>query len=521
MALVYDELGNVIGDDSTPDIPTRPDVDAMKFELAKKNAQPQMSISEMGSNFLGNLKDYEQRLGLTNLKKLVSQIPAVKAVQPVAEVPISLATSVPAAFSYGYVPPGSPRKAYDEAQARAAAIQYQSTNPYTNQMLEDASEAFKGLPPYIGTMGAARLRPSDVQVLGKQAIETGREISSIPADFRMAQQGLKRMTDEGKPTYGVSIEQMASELGDYAARQKAQGKPTVSILGAENLMPETKLNAVRNVNEGQLLRPVDTRTVKFADTDMGEQVGIANFLANLKTVNLADPAQVTQSYRDLFFNDQPAIIDAYDAFTTSKIQEVYPNMSDTEAVAAYLIGVSKEQRAKDNLQWLNEFTQSPEARSLAATADTQLPTVAEFEDRVKATESFKAGPLMKQIAKYAGTKEDPLLQSARQGFTVYSPTALLGNTIPEQGLERIRRNAGQNPAGEYAQELADSNAKLTTLQNEIAELAQLRSTYAIGTPQYDATTNKQTEKRRALEREEENNQNTVSYTHLTLPTKLL
>jgi hypothetical protein len=507
MALVYDELGNIIGDDSTPDIPTRPDVDAMKFELAKKSTQPQMSIGEMGSNFLGNLKDYEQRLGLTNLKKLVSQIPAVKAVQPLAEVPISLASSVPAAFSYGYVPPGSPRKAYDEAQARAAAIQYQSTNPYTNQMLEDVSEAVKGLPPYIGTMGAARLRPSDVQVLGKQAIETGREISNIPADFRMAQQGLKRMTDEGKPTYGVSIQQMADELGDYAARQRAQGKPTVSILGAQNLMPDTKLNAVRNVNEGQLLRPVDMPTVKFADTDMGDQVGIANFLANLKTVDLADPAQVTQSYRDLFFNEQPALIDAYDTFKTAKIKEVYPNMSDTDAGAAYLIGVSEAQRAKDNLQWLNEFTQSPEARALAATADTQLPTVAEFEDRIKAAESFKAGPLMKQIAKYAGTAEDPLLQAARQGLTVYSPTALLGNTVPERGLERIRRTAGQKPAGEYAQELADSNAKLTTLQNEIAELAQLRSTYAIGTPQYDATTNKQTEKRRALEREEENNQN--------------
>tara|TARA_R110000868_G_scaffold117122_1_gene311195 strand:- start:8213 stop:13447 length:5235 start_codon:yes stop_codon:yes gene_type:complete len=507
MALVYDQLGNVIGDDGTPDIPTRPDVDAMKFELAKKNTQPQMSIGEMGSNFLGNLKDYEQRLGLTNLKKLVSQIPAAKAVQPVAEVPISLASSVPAAFSYGYVPPGSPRKAYDEAQARAAAIQYQSTNPYTNQMLEDVSEAVKGLPPYIGTMGAARLRPSDVQVLGKQAIETGREISSIPADFRMAQQGLKRMTDEGKPTYGVSIQQMADELGDYAQRQRERGKPTVSILGAQNLMPDTKLNAVRNVNEGQLLRPANTPTVKFADTEMGNQVGIAKFLASLKTVDLADPAQVTQSYRDLFFNEQPVIARAYDTFKTTKIKEAYPNMSDTEAGAAYLIGVSADQRAKDNLQWLDEFTQTPEAQTLATTEDAQLPTLAEFEDRIKATESFKAGPVMKQIAKYAGTAEDPLLKSARQGLTVYSPTALLGHVVPEQGLERIRKRRKQNPFGEYAQELADSNTRLTTLKNEIAELAQLRSTYAIGTPQYDATTNKQTEKRRALEREEENNQN--------------
>jgi len=501
MALVYDQLGNVIGDDGTPDIPTRPDVDAMQFELAKKNAQPQMSIGEMGSNFLGNLKDYEQRLGLTNLKKLVSQIPAVKAVQPIAEVPISLATSVPAAFSYGYVPPGSPRKAYDEAQARSAALQYQSDNPYTNQMLEDASEAFKGLPPYIGTMGAARLRPSDVQVLGKQAIETGREISNIPADFRMAQQGLKRMTDEGKPTYGVSIQQMADELGDYAARQRAQGKPTVSILGAESLMPETKLNAVRNVNEGQLLRPVDTRTVKFANTDIASEVGIAKFLTNVETVDLADPMQVMQSYRDLFLNEQPAIAKAHDTFVDAKIQEAYPNMSSTNAVSAYNIGVSADQRAKDNLQWLNEFTQSPEARSLAAIANVQLPTLAEFEDRVKAAESFKAGPLMKQIAKYAGTKEDPLLQSARQGFTVYSPSNLLAYRLPQNAIERARRTARQNPAGEYAQELADSNAKLISLKNEIAELAQLRSTYAIGTPQYDATTNKQTEKRRALERE--------------------
>lgn len=506
MALVYDQLGNIIGDDGTPDILTRPDVDAMQFELAKKSIQPQMSIGEMGSNFLGNLKDYEQRLGLTNLKKLVSQIPAVKAVQAVAEVPISLASSVPAAFSYGYVPPGSPRKAYDEAQARSAAIQYQSDNPYTNQILEDLGETFKGMPAYIPTAGAFRPRSTDARVLRAQALATGKEIADIPADFRMAQQGLKRMTDEGKPTYGASIEQMANELGDYAQRQRERGKPIVSILGA-NLVPETKLNAVRNVNEGQLLRPVDTPTVKFADTDMGDQVGIANFLANLETVDLANPAQVTQSYRNLFFNEQPALIDAYDAFTTLKIKEVYPNMSDTDAGAAYLIGVSEAQRAKDNLQWLNEFTQLPEARALAATAGTQLPTLAEFEDRVKAAESFKAGPLMKQIAKYAGTAEDPLLKSARQGLTVYSPSNLLSYRLPQNAIERARRTARQDPAGEYAQELADSNAKLIALKNEIAEIAQLRSTYAIGTPQYDATTNKQTEKRRALEREEENNQN--------------
>ena len=508
MALVYDQLGNIIGDDGTPDIPTRPDVDAMQFELAKKSIQPQMSIGEMGSNFLGNLKDYEQKLGLTNLKKLVSQIPAVKAVQPVAEVPISLASSVPAAFSYGYVPPGSPRKAYDEAQARAAAIQYQSDNPYTNQILEDLGETFKGMPAYIPTAGAFRPRSTDVRVLRAQALAAGKEIADIPADFINAQGGgPKRVDAAGNPTFGVSIQQMADELGNYAQRQKERGKPIVSILGAENLMPDTKLNAVRNVNEGQLLRPANMPTVKFANTDMSDQVGIAKFLANLETVDLAKPMQVMGSYQDLFLNNQPAIAKAHDAFVKAKIQEAYPNMSSANAVSAYNIGVSADQRAKDNLQWLDEFTQLPKAQELAATANAQLPTLAEFEDRVKAAESFKAGPLMKQIAKYAGTAEDPLLKSARQGLTVYSPSNLLSYRLPQNAIERARRTARRDPAGEYAQELADSNAKLIALKNEIAEIAQLRSTYAIGTPQYDATTNKQTEKRRALEREEENNQN--------------
>jgi hypothetical protein len=518
MALVYDELGNVIGDDSTPDIPTRPDVDAMQFELAKKNAQPQMSIGEMGSNFLGNLKDYEQRLGLTNLKKLVSQIPAVKAVQPVAEVPISLATSVPAAFSYGYVPPGSPRKAYDEAQARAAAMQYQSTNPYTNQMLEDVSEAVKGLPPYIGTMGAARLRPSDVQVLGKQAIETGREISSIPADFRMAQQGLKRMTDEGKPTYGVSIEQMASELGDYAQRQRERGKPTVSILGAQNLMPETKLNAVRNVNEGQLLRPVDTESRTLANATEGDTTrsmpGIAKILSKLETVNLDSPTAIVEAYSDIV---APAVMGAYNDYVRKKVSEMYPYIDDvTGAYRAYNMGISPERQAQNRVKWLDEFTQTPEAQALAASENSQLPTLAEFTDRVKAAESFKSGPFTQQIAKYAGTAEDPLLQAARQGVTVYSPNNLLTESVMGDANVAAKARAsavspqypqGREPLGEYAKELAASNAKITELKAKVDEITQRRMATAPDSEANRVTTNLRNDAITALEREQENNQN--------------
>lgn len=248
MALVYDQLGNIIGDDGTPDIPTRPDVDAMRYELQQKSTRPQMSIAEAGSNFLGNasnvLKDYEKKLGLTNLKNIVGQIPVVKAVQPLAEVPISMALSVPAAFAYGYVPPGSPRSAYDEAQAKAAAIQYQSTNPYTNQMLEDLGETFKGMPAYIPTAGAFRPRSTDARVLRAQALATGKEIGDINADFISAQSGPKRMDAAGNPTYGASLQQMASELDDYVQRQKARGKPSVSILGVNGLMPDMKAHAM-------------------------------------------------------------------------------------------------------------------------------------------------------------------------------------------------------------------------------------------------------------------------------------
>jgi len=517
MALVYDELGNVIGDDSTPDIPTRPDVDAMKFELAKKSTQPQMSISEMGSNFLGNLKDYEQRLGLTNLKKLVSQIPAVKAVQPLAEVPISLATSVPAAFSYGYVPPGSPRSAYDEAQARSAALQYQSDNPYTNQMLEDLGETFKGMPAYIPTAGAFRPRSTDARVLRAQAAATGKEIADIPADFINAQQRLKAMTAEGKPTYGVSIQQMADELGNYAQRQKERGKPIVSILGA-NLVPETKLNAVRNVNEGQLLRPVDTESRTLANATEGDTTrsmpGIAKVLSKLETVNLDNPTAIIEAYSGIV---APAVMGAYNDYVRNKVFEMYPYIDDvTGAYKAYNMGTSPERQAQNRVKWLDEFTQTPEAQALAASENSQLPTLAEFTDRVKAAESFKSGPFTQQIAKYAGTAEDPLLQAARQGVTVYSPNNLLTESVMGDAniAAKARASAvspqypqGREPLGEYAKELADSNARIAELKAKVDEITQRRMATAPDSEANRVTTNLRNDAITALEREQENNQN--------------
>ena len=518
MALVYDQLGNIIGDDGTPDIPTRPDVDAMQFELAKKNTQPQMSIGEMGSNFLGNLKDYEQKLGLTNLKKLIGQIPAVKAVQPVAEVPISLASSVPAAFAYGYVPPGSPRKAYDEAQARSAALQYQSDNPYTNQILEDLGETFKGMPAYIPTAGAFRPRSTDVRVLRAQALAAGKEIGDIKADFINAQGGgPKRVDAAGNPTYGVSIQQMADELGNYAQRQKERGKPIVSILGA-NLVPETKLNAVRNVNEGQLLRPVDTESRTLANATEGDTTrsmpGIGKVLSKLETVNLDNPTAIIEAYSGIV---APAVMGAYNDYVRKKVSEMYPYIDDvTGAYRAYNMGISPERQAQNRVKWLDEFTQTPEAQALAASENSQLPTLAEFTDRVKAAESFKAGPFTQQIAKYAGTAEDPLLQAARQGVTVYSPNNLLTESAmgDANAAAKARASAvspqypqGREPLGEYAKELADSNTKIAELKAKVDEITQRRMATAPDSEANRVTTNLRNDAIIALEREQENNQN--------------
>jgi hypothetical protein len=233
----YDPMtGLPTGYDSTDSVTDPLAVQKMKAALDANqvtNKPQQMSIGEMGSNFYNNLKNYEQQLGITNLKNMIGQIPAVKAVQPSVEVPLALASSFPAALAYGYVPPGSSNEAYQQAQARSDALQYQPTNPASQQMLEDIGSAFTAakIPPYIGHMPPARISPSDVQVLGARGINAAREIRDIPQDFASAQSRVNRVGVTGEPTLGAKLQKQAADFGDYLERQELAGKPLVSIGG--------------------------------------------------------------------------------------------------------------------------------------------------------------------------------------------------------------------------------------------------------------------------------------------------
>ena len=255
-----DPMGAVVTSDTAYD-PL--EIQKMRAALEAKNKPQQMSIGEMASNLYGNLQDYEKKLGITDMKRLLGQIPAVKAVAPVAQVPLSLLSSFPAALSYGYVPPGSSPEVYQQAQARSNALRYQPDNEYSQQILGDIGSAFEAakIPPYIGHMPPARLSPSDVQVMGARGINAARELKAVPQDFVNAQSGLKRTGLTGEPTYGVKLQQMADELGDYAARQQSRGRPTVSLMGAENLMPETKMNIVK----GPSAKTWDLDAIKAAE----------------------------------------------------------------------------------------------------------------------------------------------------------------------------------------------------------------------------------------------------------------
>jgi len=233
----YDPMtGLPTGYDSTDSVTDPLAVQKMKAALDANqatNKPQQMSIGEMGSNFYNNLKNYEQQLGITNLKNMIGQIPAVKAVQPSVEVPLALASSFPAALAYGYVPPGSSNEAYQQAQARSDALQYQPTSPASQQMLEDIGSAFTAakIPPYIGHMPPARISPSDVQVMGARGINAAREIRDIPQDFASAQSRVNRVGATGEPTLGAKLQKQAADFGDYLERQELAGKPLVSIGG--------------------------------------------------------------------------------------------------------------------------------------------------------------------------------------------------------------------------------------------------------------------------------------------------
>lgn len=480
----YNEFGEYIPDELA--------LDAMKYELAKKGVMP-------------------LRPGGSDVPYVASEIPQTYVAKP-PPAPASTAKNVPQAIADRLGLSAIPQAAlgmvssFPAAVAKemgfpkvAEAIQYTPTSKMGQEVLEGVSrlpQVLTGSEMGVGPLaefyvprrafGLERrpfISPDDVRVMGSRAIETGRELRNIPEDFRAAQEGLRRESVFGGQTVGARAQGVAENIGDIMARRQMQGLSPIP--GIPDIVPDTKLYAVRPPNVGQMIDPIDLPTARYADENRRVHT-VQNILGEKTPYIDADfPHNTKSEYYNAAVRDAPTeVLDAWKSFSQKKIEEMFPDApAPSAAVEAYQTKFNQKEFALHQMNMLSEFAQSPEAlsavQSVADRRDELIneynkeknkpkkdlktdedrrahqekvdqmelellqkdlmpelsrdefikritpPTQEEYMRRAKAAKEYLEGTFKKDISKYIGTSQGPQMELAKRGVTLAPKEELL------------------------------------------------------------------------------------------------
>ena len=471
----YDELGNYI--------PESLALDEMKYELARKGSMPLRPggsdvpyvVSEVPQHHVAKPPP-QPASSATNFAQAVADKLGISAIP---QALMAMGTGFPAEVAKGM--------GFSDA---SKAMQYEPTSRAAKDILAGVEEVPRAVTgshmgfgplPETWVSGIGHISPSDVQVLGARGINTARELRAVPEDFRAAQAGLKRQNIYGEPTYGARAQGVAEGIGDTLARRETAGKPAVP--GMPDIFPESRMYAVRNTGEGQLLTPTDRPGVSTRDVTNYGQIARVNEAAlgfNPQTF-FEQPIEQFNRYMDEFINPEgvPAPIKrGWSKYFQERVQSLFPEATDkNDATQAWSQLVSPTEQVRLKNQFLEEFVALPENKELARASGRDLPSVDEYKARVEAAEKWLKGPFNKgYVQKFLGTKDDPVLQQTEKGLSPVSADMLLqevadlsSNRI--RALEQHREQAGFNPKGEYLAKVNDATLDLVALKARERELS--------------------------------------------------
>jgi hypothetical protein len=389
---------------------------------------------------------------------------------------------------------------YKEA---SKAMQYQPTSRVATDVLAGLEQAPKtitgshmgfGPLPETWITGFGNISPSDVQVMGKRAIETGRELRAIPEDFANAQSGVIRQNYKGEPTYGARIQGVADDIGDVMARQQArrssyETSPRSSVEVFGDMVPDSKLYAVRNTGEGQMLRPTTSPAgVEHRGVDYGETEDFLREISPALSVN--KPEDIIDMYERTYMSENtPAVRklnEDWEKFQTDRIKDMYPShFSKAESFKALRSGYPANVIQDMKLKWFQDYINEKKAQGF------EIPSMEEYFARAQSAHTLTKKIIPNIIQKYIGTPNDPFLESAKQGFTMTPADEFVSQYLDTpSSLETARREAGFEPKGEVADKLMPvAESKLTTQNAEldklIADQAEVGRTEGIMVPYPD------------------------------------
>ena len=398
----YDELGNFYGDSDIPNSPPTTDLDAMKLALENQQVR-QKSLQNRSTPESYNRT--QQALSL-----LPGQVmPNGQSPIPV-KPPISTATNIPQALLDVSGASALPQTllsmgtGYAEALAKgmglddvADKLHYEPTSKYANDINEALGNlASKTGPlPELMSMGKNRtVTPSDVQVLGARAIETGRQLKRLPEDFQLGRQGFARMGVDNEPTIGARLGTLENKFIGEPQRQKlrqaASNAPQdvaytpLRERVAENYEPGMPMYAVRKTNEGFVPRQEVPETggdivqirnqIPMSELDRH----IIRSLEDMPMVMLSNDEPNEQAMTDYlqrfvfkdissYKGDNPDVKhnhdlnNAYDNFKNKKLEELFSNVGNIDRYDRNKLFSSvynDAQRKALEHQWFDEFTKA-------------------------------------------------------------------------------------------------------------------------------------------------------------------
>lgn len=371
-------------------------------------------------------------------------------------------------------------------EQQIAARTYEPRSELGKENLLSAMQMFEAskLPhawPVAGGRAPTRrmLTPDDVRAMGGQAAKLKQEVRDIPIDFPNAREGIVKLDQFGEPTVGA-------KLGVVANKAESVGQ----ALDLPGITDQPPTGAIK-LPGGQLMvpKPFGETAPPPGDLPTGKMYTTQSSISPTGNVYFKPQAvDLYDMYKDTFFsisgrNDAERALEsqmrmAFDDFKRKQLESLFPDAAADDAMQAFNLLYPREKRVEMLYDWLGKFVETPEVQSMAQALGRQLPSTAEFSNRIDAANQWIAGPFTQYVQKFAGTEKDPLLQLAEQGLTFKSATDLiydvdryLGN-YPRvaESIYAARSKLGKDPEGSYKQVIAEKETELEILQDDYRTL---------------------------------------------------
>lgn len=527
MTILYDQEGNVIGDDGTPDSQS-PSLAEMKAALQYKG---QMPSNPNGSDVPLVINSPEYKAALQKAQNLSSswednsQLPTkgnygpmdlIKAgmqnmpdagigsaaatmlsgmVGQTAGVPVGIAQSI-INGTYGT------QEGVNQAQNTAGQVANALTIAPTSQgqsVIDAGNELvgkITGSSMPIVSPGMVhepfKLDPNAGRVLGAQAKMYSNELKDLHTDFANAQSGVKKMNAVGDYTIGTRLQEAADDIADFAARRKAQGKspiPGVPQASVEVFGPQ-QMNAVRNTGQWMPVKAEDIPDGAKTH-EMNEEPKLNSIVRATKSIpEDYRPIDVLSEYVRHYIEPNEnnagheAISDAWRNFLKEKKREMYPDAPSESAVEqAFDSRGNGQQKAPLIIQWIDEFAKNPKVKELArVTRLKPLPDIEEFEKRRQTANNWSDKAFVKHITRNVGTADDPFINLSKSGITFKPAQRIIeeggqpnATYWPDDALQQLRVANGKHPFGETYPVLEAKKADVDRLTQELEDMKNHRT----------------------------------------------